>query len=156
VAGALLEFSQQPGVGVVGGKTYQRNDLIWHAGIIVPRATPHLVRLDDLITRNYSAVSGGCLMTRRDVFDAVGGFEPADRVGCVDIDYCLRAQAIGQRTVFTPHARLRHLTSAPSEPDAEQRRIFRDHWGPRLPVDPFYNCNFRQDAAWFVVGLTQT
>jgi len=41
-------------------------------------------------------------------FAAVGGFEPADRVGCVDVDYCLRAQAIGQRTVLTPHARLRH------------------------------------------------
>jgi hypothetical protein len=114
------------------------------------------VKIDDLITRNYSAVSGACLMTRREVFEALGGFEPMARVGCSDVDYCLRARALGQRTVFTPHAWLRCLTVPPAEPDAEQRRIFRDRWAPQLPFDPFYNRNYRQDAAWFVVGLPQT
>jgi GT2 family glycosyltransferase len=154
---AMLEFSQQPGIGVVGAKIYLQDDIIWHAGIVVPRANPHLVRLDDRITRNYSAVSSACLMTRRDLFDAANGFEPAARVGCSDVDYCLRLRLrLGggsQRIVLTPHARLRHLAPPPPEADAIQRQTFHARWSADLPFDPYYNRSYRQDAAWFVLAL---
>lgn len=150
---AMLEFSQQPGIGAVGAKIYERHGPPWHAGIVVPRARPHLVQADDLITRNYSAVSGACLMTPRGLFDAVGGFEPASRVGCSDVDYCLRLRSRGARCVLTPQARLRHIAAPPAEPTALQREIFHDRWGPQLPFDPFYNRNFRQDGAFFVPAL---
>jgi GT2 family glycosyltransferase len=150
---AMLEFSQQPGVGAVGAKIYLQDGIIWHAGIVVPRANPHLARLDDRLTRNYSAVSGACLMTRRDLFDAVRGFEPAARVGCSDVDYCLRLRASGQRIVLTPHARLRHLAPPPPEADAIRRQTFHARWSADLPFDPYYNRAYRQDAAWFVLAL---
>jgi O-antigen biosynthesis protein len=151
---AMLEFSQQPGIGAVGAKTYLRDGIIWHAGLVLPRARPHVVRIDDLITRNYSAVSSACLMTRRDVFERVGGFEPAARVGCSDADYCLRLRPHRQRIVLTPHARLRHLASEPpAEADPARHEIFRTRWAASLPSDPFYNRTYRQDAAWYVVSL---
>ena len=150
---AMLEFSQQPGIGAVGAKIFLREGLIWHAGLVLPRANPCLVRLDDLITRNYSAVSAACLMTRRDLFDTVNGFAAAADAGCSDADYCLRLRPHGQRIVLTPHARLRHLADPPAEADADRRQIFRTRWSPSLPFDPFYNRSYRQDAAWYVLAL---
>lgn len=150
---ALLEFSQQPGIGAVGAKIYRQDDAIWHAGMIVPRAAPHLVWRDDGIARNYAAVSGACLMTARATFEATGGFEAGERVGCSDVDYCLRLQARGERIVLTPHARLRHVGAPPAEADAASRATFQRAWGDRMEYDPYYNRNYRQDGPWFAVGL---
>ena len=57
--------------------------------------------------RNYAALSGECLMTRRDVFERLGGFNERRAWRDADIDYCARARAAGLRLVFTPYARFR-------------------------------------------------
>jgi GT2 family glycosyltransferase len=150
---ALLEFSQQPGIGAVGAKIYRNDDTIWHGGLIVPRAAPHLVWRDDAITRNYAAVSGACLMTRRATFDALGGFQPGETVGCSDVDYCLRLRERGERIVFTPYARLRHVAAPPPEAGPARRATFHRHWRDRMQLDPYYNRNYRQDGPWFAVAL---
>jgi glycosyltransferase involved in cell wall biosynthesis len=151
--GALLEFSQQPAIGVVGAKIYRSDGVIWHAGIIVPRAAPHLVWRDDLITRNYAAVSGACLMTPRATFEAAGGFRSRAEAGCSDVDYCLRVIERGERIVLTPHARLRHTGAPPAEAGPAHRAIFQQQWAGRMELDPYYNRNYRQDGAWFAVAL---
>ena len=37
------------------------------------------------------AVTGACLMMRRETFDALGGFDEAHTIINNDLDYCLRA-----------------------------------------------------------------
>src|SRR3546814_8141353 len=60
-----------------------------------------------------SAVTGACLALRRDVFEAAGGFDAARLVvDFSDIDLCLKAEAAGFRTLWTPFARLLHHESA--------------------------------------------
>jgi GT2 family glycosyltransferase len=63
------------------------------------------------MTRNCSAVTGACLMTRRDVFDAHGGFSEDLPIAFSDIDYCLRLRRSGRLVVYTPLAELVHHES---------------------------------------------
>ena len=56
-------------------------------------------------------MTGACLATRRDVFDLLGGFDEALGVDLNDVDYCLRAAALGLRTLYEPAAELIHHES---------------------------------------------
>ena len=59
------------------------DERVQHAGVVLEKGLPGHVywgwgeltatRANVLVTQNYLAVTGACLMTPRDVFDAVGG-----------------------------------------------------------------------------------
>src|SRR3546814_20211368 len=95
-----------------------------------------------------SAVTGACLALRRDVFEAAGGFDAARLVvDFSDIDLCLKAEAAGFRTLWTPFARLLHHESASrgAYPSAGKRgrwdaeaQVRRARWGVRTHREPWY------------------
>jgi GT2 family glycosyltransferase len=106
--------------------------------------------------RNYSAVSGACLMTRRDVFQQLGGFDQALAIHGGDMDYCLKAGEAGYRVVFTPYARLTHyeasgLGAQPIAPAAVAH--LRQRWGARLDQDPSYNQNLTREHLDYRVSV---
>ncbi len=153
---ALLEYSQQPGIGAVGGKLVYPDGSLKHIGLVLGvngvaarafhRHSPSSLGYwgTAIAARNYSAVSGACLMTRRRLFEEAGGFQ--DEMGSLaDIDYCLRVIAAGHRVVFTPHAKLVHAASEDSVDEAAvngQASRLREVWGDRVTNDPYYNANF--------------
>lgn len=147
----MLAFSQQRPIGVVGAKIYAAGAL-WHGGILLPKAVPHLMQIDYALM-NYSAVGGGCLMTRRDTFEAAGGFRPSRDVGYPDLDFALRLRTLGYRHVVPPHARLRAAGPPVEFRTPERQRVFAGVWGSRLQRDPYYNPNFRQDDATFMLDV---
>jgi GT2 family glycosyltransferase len=143
---ALLEFAQQPDVGAVGARLHYTDGRIQHAGVVFGLATlcghvfmghpwdcPGAAR-----PREFSAVSGACMMFRR-------GERMDERFPATfDVDFCLRARACGRRVVYTPHARLFHHESASlklggSSYFREMLR-FRRRWPGCLP-DPFYTAD---------------
>ena len=97
-----------------------------------------------VVARNCSAVTAACLMTRRAVFDELGGFDEELPVDFNDVDFCLRLRAAGYRIVFTPYAELIHHESASfgsrMQSSAESARM-RERWGAALERDPYYNPN---------------
>jgi len=111
----------RPEVGAVGAKLYYADDTIQHAGIVVgmggvaghahlsfPRsAGGYMQRLQ--LPHNCSAVTGACLMTRRDVFEKAGGFDEGFVLSFNDVDLCLQIQALGYRVLWTPEAELYHF-----------------------------------------------
>jgi GT2 family glycosyltransferase len=162
----LAGYAQRSAVGAVGPLVYDPSGQIAHAGIVFPRGRPLPVRRIEpeeeigfffatRLVSNYSAVSGACLMTRRSVFEEVGGFRPAAEVGYSAVDYCLRLRSHGYRIVYTGFAELRQLQPQPPVPaDLEQARLaaFSRHW-PSLPaVDPYYNPSFNQEHGAFHLG----
>jgi hypothetical protein len=96
------------------------------------------------VVRETSAVTGACLMTRRSVFEEIGGFDETLRVAFNDVDYCLRLREHGYRVIYTPHAELCHHESASRgrlnpEDDA---KTFIARWGnPDQIQDPYLNVN---------------
>lgn len=65
-------------------------------------------------TKHVEWVSGACLMTRRDVFDSVGGFDEDIFMYMEEIDLLYRARKQGYKTSFVHDAQFIHLGSASS------------------------------------------
>jgi O-antigen biosynthesis protein len=111
------------------------------------------------VTRECSAVTAACMLTRRRDYLDIGGMDELHfPVNFNDVDYCLKLRAGGKRIVFTPHARLRHLESASrgrdEQPDraarfARELQQLRARWGEGLMTDPYYNPNLSLDAVPF-------
>jgi GT2 family glycosyltransferase len=151
---AMLEHAQQPAIGAVGAKLFFPDGTLQHVGVIVVDGNPghafHRVAGDcpcyglaAAVCRNYSAVTGACMMTRAELFRAVGGFEEATPLSFSDVDYCLKLRERGHRIVFTPHAQVLHWESASREPvlDPREARFFQDRWRHKLLRDPYHNPN---------------
>ncbi len=115
-----------PGTGVVGAKLLYPDGTINHAGISLGQedGLAHVLferqPREDLgtlflphVARNTIAVTGACLLTRTELYRQLQGFDETGlAVAYNDVDYCLRAAAVGQRTVYTPQAVLQHRGSA--------------------------------------------
>lgn len=62
-------------------------------------------------------VSGACLITRRDVFEKVGGFDEGFFLYWEDADYCARVAAAGHRRMYVPTTAVRHAVGRSADRD---------------------------------------
>jgi GT2 family glycosyltransferase len=163
----MAEHVQRPKVGAVGPRLLYPDDTVQHAGIVVgvggiaehafrglPSEAPGVCRQLQA-TRNYSAVTGACLLTRRDVFEEVGGFdEECLPVSFSDVDLCLKLRRAGYVIVYTPFARLYHHQSRVSHQTLEslEASVMRERWPQVLERDPYYNLNLSRKRADFSLG----
>ena len=165
---AVLEPLQLQDVGAVGAKLLYHDNTIQHAGVIIGfhgaaehwhkfiyaninRSVPEPGYLSSLVSiREYSAVTGAFLMTKKSVFKESGGFSEDLSVGFNDIDFCLKVIARGYKILCTPYALAYHYESAsrrdPMNTDLlahpEDRKIFLEKWAAKIEAgDPCYNPN---------------
>ena len=146
----LVGWAIQPRIGAVGPKLMS-SDLkhIVHCGIVLglpnflfsgaTERTWSPLGLSEWY-RDCSAVSGACLATRRDVFDAIGGFDEK-LAAAADMVYCSEARKRGYRVMFTPMARL--VLYDPLDHVPDQRSIEILPWCNELGEtgDPYFNPN---------------
>lgn len=159
----MLMFIQRDDVGVVGAKLYYPDKTIQHAGIIIginniaehafkyfPQdANGYFMRLK--IAHNLSAVTGALLMTKKAIFNEVGGFDEGYPVAFNDIDYCLKVRQKNYLVVFTPYTKAYHFESKSRGYETTKEKIarfnieaqrFRTKWKDILSTgDPYYNPN---------------
>lgn len=159
----MLEHALRPEIGAAGAKLFFPDDTVQHAGVVLnlrgtaghilvhaPRASRgYECRLISL--QNYSAVTGACLMMRKEVFDEVGGFDEGLAVAYNDIDLCLMIRRKGYRIVLAPLAELYHHESATRGQDDTLRKAaryqretahFLAKWGEVVcKGDPYYSPN---------------
>lgn len=160
----MAEHVQRPEVGAVGARLINPNDTIEHAGLVLgvngiaqsafrgfPGEHPGVNRQLQM-TRNCSAVSAACLLTRRDVFQQVGGFDETLAHEFAAIDLCLKMRRGGYLIVYTPLAKLRWHPPPSEGIDAKAEVIMRHRWSDVLERDPYYNPNLSRDAADFSLG----
>ncbi|MBV8196405.1 MAG: glycosyltransferase family 2 protein [Candidatus Dormibacteraeota bacterium] len=143
---AMLEHSQRSEIGAVGARLLFPDGRVQHEGIMCGGlfVASNIEIGWPLVVRDVSAVTGACLMTRREVFESVGGFDESLAVAFNDVDYCFRVRAAGKRIIFTPLAELVHHESASRgalHPEADEAR-FVQRWGDRQHLrDPYINEN---------------
>jgi GT2 family glycosyltransferase len=143
---AMLEHAQRAEVGVVGARLLYPGNRPQHEGVALGIGGTFAGHIDwrDYLglshaVRNCSAVTAACAMTRRSVFEELGGFDERFRVAYGDVDYCLRARDRGYLIVYTPYALLYHHESASRGKDSplEDEELARQRWGHL--IDPYYN-----------------
>ena len=160
----MAEHVQRPEVGAVGGRLINPNGTIEHAGLVLgvngiaesafhgfPAEHPGVNR-QLRMTRNYSAVSGTCLLMRREVFQRIGGFDEKLFGALADVDLCLKMRGAGYLIVYTPLAKLCWDPSPPDRVDASAELIMRQRWSDVLQRDPYYNPNLSRQRADFSLG----
>jgi GT2 family glycosyltransferase len=164
----LLEHALRPGIGAVGPRLSYPDGSIQHAGICVD---PEVVtwEIDKGLAgdaagyhahagtvQNVTAVTGACLMTRRECFREVGGFDENFPLAYNDIDYCLKLLAAGRRIVYTPFVRLMHhesLTRGADQDIARRARLsnetkrMRDKWGAEGLTDRYFDVRLFRPGA---------
>lgn len=170
----MLNHAQRPEVGIVGGKQLNTQNRVRHAGYLLGmngavgdafRGMPddqasYLGRLH--IDQNYSAVSGDFMLLRREVYDAIGGFDTSSQL-YDDVDFCLRAREQGYLTVWTPYARILR-PAARQQPfqgeDSQTVKTLRQdeetwlyrRWLPVIANDPAFNANLSLKSRQFDVN----
>jgi ADP-heptose:LPS heptosyltransferase/GT2 family glycosyltransferase len=162
----LLEQAQRPEVGVVGPLLLYPDRSVQQAGMMLDaagrgrHAFRHLSENDPgyfglaLTQRNVIAVTGACLLTRRETFDTLGGFDEAHAVINNDLDYCLRAWRSNLINVYVPHAKLIHHEMASRSRLDENYDVtkFNTQWRDVIAVgDPYFNPNLSRDHEPFTV-----
>ena len=150
--GWLEEMASQamrPAVGCVGAILLYPSGLIQHAGVVVAMASgaEHAYRYQHQshqihrgrseFLSDWGAVTGACLMVRRELFVRSGGFDTALPVEYNDIDFCLRLGDLGYRHVVSPNAVLIHYECESRDPltsrtAASALALMQARWGHRL------------------------
>ena len=173
----LLMYAQRKDVGAVGAKLYYEDRTIQHAGVVIGLGahrtaghTHYRVSSNNLgymgrlcYTQNVTAVTGACLMVKKEIYDKLGGLDESFAVSLNDVDFCLRIREAGYLNVFTPFAELYHFESisrglddkgAAAQRYNEESERFRKKWRKMLDAgDPYYNPNFSLDRSDFALKI---
>ena len=160
----MAEHVQRPETGAIGPRLINPGGTIEHAGLVLgvngiaqsafrgfPAEHPGVNRQLQM-TRNYSAVAGSCLLTRREVFQEIGGSDEKLSGVLASVDLCLKIRRAGYLIVYTPLAKLCWDPSPPEEVAASAEVVMRQRWSDVLEQDPYYNPNLSRERADFSVG----
>jgi glycosyltransferase involved in cell wall biosynthesis len=167
----MVSHVVQAGVGAVGARLWYPDGTLQHGGVIIGlggvagHAFPRIPHGHAgyfnraYLQQNCSAVTGACMLVRREVFEQAGGFDEVNlAISFNDVDFCLRLRAAGLQNVWTPYANLTHHESASrghQRTPEEQAQFVREatymqrKWGIELLHDPFYNPNLSLNLPGF-------
>ncbi|HVC26389.1 MAG TPA: glycosyltransferase family 2 protein [Acidimicrobiales bacterium] len=167
---AMLGHAQRTDVGAVGARLVYPDGAIQHAGVVVGLGgiAGHVLRglpgehpgYNSMAfqTRDCSVVTGACMMTRREVFDSVGGFDEDLPVAFNDVDFCLKLRERELLVVYTPLAELVHHESRSrghTDDLVESRRIL-ERWAHVIEAgDPYLNRNLSHWRYWCPLSTAQ-
>ncbi len=158
--GRMLDILSDENVGAVGSRILTSAGINWHAGIVVginKTASRMLTdcseheysyNIRDRETQYMSAVSGKCLLTKKELFVSVGGFTSEVTPTLNDVDYCLKLREKGFEIVYDALTKVRFMKgnlendTLSEEEKEKQERFFMERWAKViLDGDPYYNPN---------------
>ncbi|MCB0750129.1 MAG: glycosyltransferase, partial [Ignavibacteriae bacterium] len=109
--------------GIVGAKLlYPNSNLIQHAGVVIDNK-PHKIfpyhifanEKKDYTYANfiqeYQAVTGACLLTKKQLFEKVNGFDEEFLNGYEDVDLCFKIRELGYKVIYNPKSIIFHHES---------------------------------------------
>ncbi|MDI9699082.1 glycosyltransferase family 2 protein [Burkholderia cenocepacia] len=171
----MVSHVLRPDVGIVGAKLLYTDKHVQHAGVIlgIGGFAGHAHRLcaeshpgyagRAILIQSLSAVTGACMLVKRDVFRRLDGLNEKDLpVAFNDIDFCLRVREAGYRVVWTPYALLYHheshsrgddqATAASRSRFTREKSYMLERWRTDTVLDPYYNPNLTLERENFTLA----
>lgn len=161
----MLGYCLRDDVGAVGVKLLFEDEKIQHAGIVVglgpSKTAGHVFHTfpSDVFTyggktqstQDISAVTAACLMTKKSLYESIGGMDEDFEVAFNDVDFCLRLREADKLIVYNAFVEMYHYESItrgyedrPENAIRFKREVkaFRKKWAKILKEgDPYYNPN---------------
>lgn len=170
----MIGHAIQKKVGVVGARLWYPNNKMQHGGVILGlggvaghahkgllKGHPGYFGRGSL-QQCFLAVTGACLLVSRDDYNSVGGLnENQLAIAFNDIDFCLKLNRKGLRTVWTPYAELFHHESESrgleDTPEKQSRfsnecDFMKKSWRKWIRHDPAYSPNLTTRSENFAVS----
>jgi glycosyltransferase involved in cell wall biosynthesis len=171
----MTSHALRPEIGCVGAKLYYSGGTLQHGGVVLGvggvaghshkhfqgSGNGYFSRLK--LISNFSAVTGACLLVRKEIFDIADGLDEINlKVAFNDVDFCLKVRELGFRNLWTPYAELYHHESISrgheDTPEKQARfqaeiNYMKEKWGAKLLQDPYYNPNLTLDHEDFSLAL---
>jgi len=151
----LAIFSEHPDAGVAGGKLLFEDGRLQEAGALVfsDASAAKIGYFDPDVdsplyeyVREVDYVSGAFLMTPREVFKEIGGFDRRYGFGYYDDDdYCLAVRALGRGVYYQPESVIVHVEGASAGTDVAEglkqyqianQKLFAEKWTKELAKKP--------------------
>lgn len=167
----MVAVCERDDVGIVGSKLYYEDGTIQHAGVIVGirGVAGHAFAgksHEDMgyfnravIMQDLSAVTAACMLVKKEVYIAAGGFDETLEVAFNDVDFCLKVRRKGWLIVFNPYAQFLHTESKSRGAEDSVEKIkrfnreidrFKEKWQKELAQgDPYYNVNLTLEMCDF-------
>lgn len=133
--------------GAIGARLLYLDDTIQHAGVVFNEDITQILHIYQhydkdhpavLKEREFQAVTGACMLVRRDRFFEVGGFEECYQNGYEDVDLCFKLREQGYKVIYHPQAVAYHLecqTQGRHDRDTENGRTFKLKWQGKILGD---------------------
>jgi GT2 family glycosyltransferase len=146
-AEALAAYAaEHPAAAAIGAKLLYPTGAVQHAGVVIgqdgyphnlyaglPADHPAVNR-----SRRLQAVTGACMLVRRDAFEQIGGFDTGFLNSLEDVDLCLRIAEAGGEVHYCHEAVVTHLESASRGREGRFRRsveLYKERWRRRVRRD---------------------
>lgn len=171
----MVRLGLRPNTGAVGAKLFYPSERIQHAGVILGiggvaghshkgfarHAVDFYARTN--VPQWISAVTGACLLVRKDLYEKVGGLDAENlTVAFNDVDFCLKLRESGYHNIYAPTVELTHLESESRGSDQRpetfprfqrEEAFMKKKWGKLLKTDPFYSPNLTLSAENFSLAF---
>ena len=144
-------------VAVVGAKLMFPNKLLQHAGVVVledlrqsiPISCCHRHYKDkdftELQALECQAVTGACLLIKKDVYSRVNGLDEAFWNGYEDVDLCFKVRELGYKIVYEPKSiSIHHESMSGKERTSkinENIKLLISKWQGKVKPDAVINKN---------------
>jgi GT2 family glycosyltransferase/SAM-dependent methyltransferase len=161
----MLGYVQWPEIGAVGPKLVYPDGSLQHTGVCLPGGNPthpfyrypgnhpgHFY--SNQVPRNWSAVTGACLMTPTKLFHSLGGFDTRFPLNYNDVAYGLAVLERGLRVVYSPMSEVYHFESKTRSPEvrADEMAAIHEIWEKQYRWDPYYSPNLATDSNDFKIA----
>lgn len=153
----MMKLCTQKNIGAVGSMLVHSDNTIQHCGVSFLRTgsgfhpfqrvpiNQDVYHNIPFIVRDVSAVTGACLLTKKEIFEEINGFDDDFDLYYGDSDLCLKIRNHGYDVVYTPFAKLLHEGSLSIKKYTntffaiENHQQFIKKWPQMLNYDPFYH-----------------
>jgi len=151
----MLGIAQRPDVGAVGAKLLYPDGSIQHAGLYMYYTDKqfqirHIFHSNSI--KNYIAVTGACIMSRKNLYEQINYMDESFPVSFGDINFCFVLRDKGFFIVYNPHVELYHYESKTrgqnNTPEKiafanHEREYFFNKWAEKISTwDPYVRIEY--------------